>query len=474
MSGVVEDFIRMKSFHYFVTTGNLIPRDKCPTFVTDEEYLVGGCMGLCQDLARYGMGRAIMRDDESIREARDLVDDLLQHLLDYDFQNDYLWRKFEDTKYALKTLETIMYEVNITADDDMQPLKKRAKLASTLPIDDLQAVFDRIEHRENLRKQLSGICRKIRKYTRQAIYRLHRDDFGKAFQHLTESEKLLKEEVLPIIKEENPLKSGTYVSTMEDYIEAKIFYAWLAGKEETLKDTSSALLTPADFELKVRPEQYLSGLCNVTAQIVQVAMQKRTENDMYGLQNCLEAISAINNAVLTLERCPVKIGQRFDQLRKQVAKLERMLYAMSLSKAAGGKKMLTEAPFITPDSLVPKLQIVPGTVANTGVSLVAAPPEAVTIKRLAQTQIVQNIGAVVRPAAADAGAEGGSTSSSSNSDQKEGTANVDLQIKNAAGDVVQTMPVSLSITAGKKGSTSGTAVPLAMVKKKSSKKSSKR
>jgi predicted translin family RNA/ssDNA-binding protein len=71
-------------------------------------------MGLCQDLARYGMGRATARDVESVTQARNLVQEILEYLLTFDFRSGYLRRKYDGTKYALKTLETILYELSVT------------------------------------------------------------------------------------------------------------------------------------------------------------------------------------------------------------------------------------------------------------------------------------------------------------------------------------------------------------------------
>jgi hypothetical protein len=53
----VEDYVQLLAFSHFLTTGTLLPPLTC-TFATDEEYLGGACMGLCQDLTWYGMGRA--------------------------------------------------------------------------------------------------------------------------------------------------------------------------------------------------------------------------------------------------------------------------------------------------------------------------------------------------------------------------------------------------------------------------------
>ena len=105
----VEDLCRFMAFHHFLETGKILPPSACfdsPMKATDEEYLAGACMGLCQDLSRYALGRATARDVNSVQQARDLVNEILDYLLRFDFRNGFLRRKYDGTKYALKVRQT--------------------------------------------------------------------------------------------------------------------------------------------------------------------------------------------------------------------------------------------------------------------------------------------------------------------------------------------------------------------------------
>lgn len=48
-----------------------------------------------------------------IKKARDVVSLILEELLQFDFRNGPLRRKYDSTKYALKTLETVLYELSV-------------------------------------------------------------------------------------------------------------------------------------------------------------------------------------------------------------------------------------------------------------------------------------------------------------------------------------------------------------------------
>lgn len=124
----MEDYARHKAFRHFLARERLLPPD-APCFVavdpngeprvivTDEEYLAG-VIGLCHDLGKHGVTRAsdAAGDDTTVpflKRARDAVSLILEELLQFDFRNGPLRRKYDSTKYALKTLETVLYELSV-------------------------------------------------------------------------------------------------------------------------------------------------------------------------------------------------------------------------------------------------------------------------------------------------------------------------------------------------------------------------
>jgi predicted translin family RNA/ssDNA-binding protein len=339
---------------YFLETGTLLPPSSC-SYATDEEYLGGACMGLSQDLARYGMGRATARDDNSVRMARNLVQELLTFLLKFDFRNGYLRRKYDGTKYALNTLETILYELSVTGtssskdndndggQEEEEPSIKRLKVEN-LPHDELEAIRSRLEHRDELRETLIKKCRDAQKAAKQAIFALHRNDTASALKLLKQCEACIQKDLLPIVEEEPPLRSGSFAAVMEEYAEGKLFYVWLLGTNENAptEKPSGIILRPEDFEIALEPDEYLGGLCDLTGEIGRFAVQQGTARDTEGVKQCLDANGAIYMAIQTMERFPSGISKKMDQLRRSVEKLERILYEMSLSEAAGGRKVESE------------------------------------------------------------------------------------------------------------------------------------
>eukprot|EP00934_Nitzschia_sp_Nitz4_P003862 Nitzschia sp. Nitz4//scaffold11_size288233//181548//182765//NITZ4_000791-RA/size288233-processed-gene-0.242-mRNA-1//-1//CDS//3329534125//3852//frame0 len=340
LSNRVEDYVRLRAFHHFMTSDSehaLLPPSQIAHFATDEEYLSGACMGLCQDLARYAVGRATVRDVTSVQETRDLVQLILDYLLMFDFRNGTLRRRYDGTKYVLKSLETLLYELSVTGamGEDGEPPSKKRKENPLTPLSEqpeFEGIRKRMEKRDEMREQLIKNCRDAQKAAKQAIYALHRGDSKRAETLLGQCETCITNQLLPIVKEEPPLQSGSFANCLEEYVEAKLFHTWLGDGQSS---NMGALLELGDFQFDLTPEQYLGGVCDLTGEIGRVAVHRGASRDFDGVRRCLETNSAVLTSLRTMERLPGAVNKKMDQVRKNVEKLERMTYEISLSLATG-------------------------------------------------------------------------------------------------------------------------------------------
>lgn len=337
LSNRMEEYAKFRTYQHFLEHGTLLAQSACAN-VTDEEYL-GACVGLAHELQRYALGRATVRDAASVEQACQMVQEIHSYLLGLDFRNGPLRRKYDSTKYALRGLETILYELAVTSSLNVpRPTKRSRTDAELLPVEELKALQERMVHRDDLREQLIKRCRDGQKAAKQSIFALHRGDMPKAMQLLEQCRSCIVE-LLPITKEEPPLRTGgSFSAVMEEYAEAKLFAAWLEGV-----DTGSAfILKPPDFDVELELEEYLGGLCDLTSEVGRFAVQRGTARDVKGVQLCLHTNSDIAYALQSMERLPGGLGKKMDALRRSVEKLERMLYEMSLSEAAGGRNVKSD------------------------------------------------------------------------------------------------------------------------------------
>ena len=339
----VEELACLLAFNHFLASGTLIAPSECGSFVTDEEYLAGACMGLCQTLSRYAIGRATARDLASVKATRDLVQQILDYLLKFDFRNGYLRHKYDGTKYALKTLETLLYELSVTGAADSEEPDAKIPRRVLVNHEELEGIRARMEHRDELRENLIKKSRDGQKAAKQAIYALHRGDSDGARKLLNQCEDCINNHLFPIVNEEPPLRTGSHTQVLEEYVEAKLFYTWLHGNADvSLEKPSGILLMPQDFSIPLQMDEYLGGICDLTGEIGRYAVQRGTARDFDGVKQCLATNTAIYLAIQTMERFPSGIGKKMDQLRQSVEKLERMTYELSLSEATGRKFTSTD------------------------------------------------------------------------------------------------------------------------------------
>ena len=347
LSYKVEDYLRYKSYCHFLATGKLIPSSTFPG-ATDEEYLAGVCIGLAQDLSRYGVGRATVRDADSVSIARDLVSDLMTYLLKFDFRNGPLRRKYDGVKYALKSLETVLYELSVTGseiDTKMKESSEGNEVSSRIPNEELEALRLRMERRDELREELIKRCRDGQKAAKQSIFALHRGDKAKSEKLIQECESCITSDLNHIIEEEPSLRYGSFSNVLEELVEAKLFYAWLHGKDGSTEEASSpsgTILSISDFCIDLEPEDYLGGICDLTGEVGRYAVQQGTSRNTKAVTLCLETNLSILLSLQGLSRFPSSgsLGKKMNPLRMSVEKLERMLYELSLVEATGGTRKI--------------------------------------------------------------------------------------------------------------------------------------
>lgn len=65
-------------------------------------------MSFCQELARYAVGQATVGCSGSILLCKTLVEAVQLKLMEFDFRNGPLRRKFDGIKYATKRLDDLL------------------------------------------------------------------------------------------------------------------------------------------------------------------------------------------------------------------------------------------------------------------------------------------------------------------------------------------------------------------------------
>ena len=393
----MEDYARHMAFRHFLAEGKLLsPNAACFVIIaengiqrnvlTDEEYLGGACIGLCHDIAKYGVTRAsIAVEDASavpfIKRSRDAVSAILEELLQFDFRNGPLRRKYDGTKYALKTIETVLYELSGAGAvgghkglmmrsendiDDGGPSKKTkvddeecreagteddatmqegSDESSVIHVKEISDIRERMDHRDQQREVLIKTCRDGQKAAKQAIFAMHRGDVQRASKLLDECETCVNDQLLPILDEEPTLRYGSFSALLEEYVEGLLFYTWLQGDEGSSGGNGGSaagrILLPDEIPLKISTEDYLGGLCDLTGEIGRYAVARGTVRDKESVKLCLESNKSIYMTLKMLGRLPPNINKKMGMVSNGVEKLERLLYEQSLMIMTGRKEFTT-------------------------------------------------------------------------------------------------------------------------------------
>merc|ERR1719210_447154 len=90
--------------------------------VDDERYLLGS-IDATRELERYAVNRGQALDLASVRSCLCTVQSFEQALMQFNFRNSDLRRRFDGLKYAVKKIETLAYEVDLA--------RKRSEVTKT-------------------------------------------------------------------------------------------------------------------------------------------------------------------------------------------------------------------------------------------------------------------------------------------------------------------------------------------------------
>eukprot|EP00581_Thalassiosira_minuscula_P013146 CAMPEP_0183728770 /NCGR_PEP_ID=MMETSP0737-20130205/28862_1 /TAXON_ID=385413 /ORGANISM="Thalassiosira miniscula, Strain CCMP1093" /LENGTH=496 /DNA_ID=CAMNT_0025960793 /DNA_START=137 /DNA_END=1627 /DNA_ORIENTATION=+ len=367
----IEDYVRLKALRHFLSEGKLLsPNAPCfvtpgkdqRNIITDEDYLAG-VIALCHDLAKVGVTRASNAGTDPIaipfiRSARDAVSDILEELLQFDFRNGPLRRKYDSTKYALKTLETVMYELSmagLVGDEDGKhehPQPEDAAMegeeSPTIPSKEIADIRERTDHRDKLRENLIKTCRDGQKAAKQTIFALHRGDIKRADKLLNDCEKCITDDLLPIVEEEPTLRNGSFASVLEEYVEGKLFRVWLYGDGENGETESNPekavgkVLLASEISLKLSTDDYLGGLCDLTGEIGRYAVSRGTARDKEGIKLCLDSSRSIYMTLKMLGKLPRNVMKKISMVAKTVEKLERVYYEQNMLEMTGKKEFASD------------------------------------------------------------------------------------------------------------------------------------
>ncbi|MBW2983877.1 hypothetical protein KY361_02080 [Candidatus Woesearchaeota archaeon] len=173
------------------------------------------------------------------------------------------------------------------------------------------------------REQIIIKSRSLIKLSKQIIYSVHRDDFSDTASLIKEIESIKKQ--MDAIVKKNPqlLSVGAYKVGIGEYAEALLYCHFVKNKK---------LLTHK--KLKVSPENYLFGLCDLTGELVRKAVFLAGKGKDKEVGNIKDIVDNIYGEALKFDVRDNELRRKIDSVKYDLKKLEDLVLDLKLK----GKK----------------------------------------------------------------------------------------------------------------------------------------
>ena len=166
-----------------------------------------------------------------------------------------------------------------------------------------------LDKAEKLRESVIQGSREAIRLSKQIIYALHRNDVKKAASLV----KKIKSRIKSISSED--CGTGMRRVALQEYTEALALYSFVKFKK-----------IPARAELGVETESYLIGLCDLTGELMRMAVNKAIMKKYDDVLEIKELVDTIYGEFLQFDLRNSELRKKSDQIKWNLQKLGDMVY----------------------------------------------------------------------------------------------------------------------------------------------------
>jgi len=109
-NAALQEYAEGVTFLYFLEKNKLISSKELD--VGTENYLLGLC-DLTGELVRYAVNRSINDDFAKVIEIKEFVSQIYEIMMEFNFRNSELRKKYDSIKWNLQKLEDLVYELKL-------------------------------------------------------------------------------------------------------------------------------------------------------------------------------------------------------------------------------------------------------------------------------------------------------------------------------------------------------------------------
>ncbi len=183
---------------------------------------------------------------------------------------------------------------------------------------DLKHIDKEMQLFDKRRDDMLQKCHEAIRFSKRVIYAVHRDD-----KSVSELAKELTEKIQKLRTRGELQFSSTYKVAMQEYVEADCLYEFIYNNK-----------VPTQRELYVSAPDYLSGLCDLTGELMRKANYFAINGKIKEALRVKELVDKIYEQFLLLDIRDNELRKKFDNVKYNLQKLEDLALHMEKRQRA--------------------------------------------------------------------------------------------------------------------------------------------
>jgi len=183
----------------------------------------------------------------------------------------------------------------------------------------IQQLKSEYDKHEGERRQIISLSNQVLHDSKRVIFSLHRDNFEAAENSLKE----IEEKLIYLDKKfghPRNAQEGSFKAAMEEYVEAKMYYLVSTGKK-----------VDKVAKIKIDTESYLGGICDLTGELVRLAINRAAQGKASEVEKIKGTISDIMAQLVEFDMTGY-MRTKYDQAKTNLRKIEQIDYEIKIRR----------------------------------------------------------------------------------------------------------------------------------------------
>ncbi len=169
------------------------------------------------------------------------------------------------------------------------------------------------------RHELIKLASDALRLAKQSIFASHRDDLKESAKLLQDAEKAFAA-MEEYFKKDSDLKSeGSYLASLEEYVEAKFFLEYLVGGK----------IDYLEVGFPIGYDEYLSGICDLTGELTRRAVILAGEGKFKDVSDIRDVVQNIIGEIIKFDLVG-KMRVKYDEAKRNLKRLEEIVYDLKI------------------------------------------------------------------------------------------------------------------------------------------------